>query len=308
MAMTPKQSRARQRYNARHNEKKYASNFVEKKGEHTLTQLTKRITDNGVTSQQINKLYHQYRPTISKLLSRLRDNDADRQSDLQQYALITLWSVIYQHGVDVHPSIVINALKCNLTNAYLEDMRLYHKSTNVQTHRKYRDAIKDYIAKHGEKPTSERLADFMGIRVGFVRHVLLKSAVKFKSIEDHERGNTRSNHKYGAVLYARKNDYEDRLIYWIDKHWIDGVIKRLDPISASGLNCIMSEGTDKEWGQQNGINHTTVINRKKKGLSWAKALADTGFKVDEPRGPRQYLLDHGFDVSYRAYKKVKLTV
>lgn len=300
MGLSPKQLRALSRAKYKWSQRHYASNFAEKKGDHLLTYLTKRITDSGVTSQQLNKLYRQYQPLIKKLISYFGGNN--NRSDLQQYALITLWSVICQHGVDVHSSIVIRSLKNNLTQAYVEDLRLSFKGLDFKTHRKYRQARKDYIAKYGEKPTAQGLADFMGIAVHWVRHVLIKSSVKFKLIEDHER-NTRFRYKYSADLYARKNEYEDRLIYWIDRHWLDGVIKRLDPISASGLNCIMSDDSVEEWAQRNDINKTTVAGRKIKGLWWARALADARFKVSDPRDPRQYLLEQGYDVASIAHRK-----
>ena len=253
-------------------------------------------TNQTITTKQVEDTFKKFRPHIDKLLNRVSNKELDQRSELKQLALIAIWAVLSETDGNASPQLIYHELKKTIYQGKYDDESANTLKPCYKTWRKYNDAVKQYVAKYNAEPTADELANFMNVSITQVHNYYQKLGSSYRTLDQCEK--VSEAHKIaGSWWYERKEEYENGLIYFVDKHWVLAVKERLNPLYINGLNAIMSENTITEWATRQGSNHSRLKPHINKGLWWCRVLADLRYKLNDPRDPMQYLQDKGFKVS-----------
>ena len=272
----------------------------------SLPQVTRTPLDQQLFDQSLKRMM----PTIHRLINRISDNHADQRAELEQYALLGLWGIISQYGDKASPGLMFQAVKRAIGCAYNLDRHQYQFAPSRPTCRKYNNAIKDYQHRYGHRPTARQLADHMKTRINYVREYLLARANKFRPVEDYESASiiAYGHRRKGAWWYHRLEDYQNALIAQIDRRWIDRVSRQLTKSAQTGLQAIMSDEAIRDWSKRVGVSEYATHYQATQGLWWCRLLAEYRFRHNDPRDPRTYLTEQGYDVRQICRKKSRPTI
>ena len=277
-----------------------------KKYDHTLSSLVKDTVKDLVKSKQLKQIYQKFLPAIDWLIYK-SSNDVDRHGELKQLALIAIWSALCKHDgkTEIPSSHIYVNIKQAIRNGCLEDTENYGLKPPRTTYRKYQKGIKSYRKKYGCEPTNHQLAKHMGIGIYNVQQFFFRQTYESVTIEKSESVTfplSIRSCQQGAWYWQRKNDYEDRLIYWIDRHWAKGVLLRLGKMSATAMKVKALGINAKEWSKKNGRSPVSCYQQQRKTIEWARLLEQYNYRPSDG-DPKQFLQSKGYRVS-KIWKKV----
>ena len=273
-----------------------------KKGEHTLSSLAKLTIKDFVSSKQLKEIYLEYLPTIERLVWALARDYVDRRSELKQYALIGIWAALCQHKDKCSPGIIYNSIKTSIKHAAFEDIDNYTPTVSRPSYRKYTKARKQYIELHGHEPSNQQLADHMGISIVFVHEHFLARSYSHQPYEFHEQSSAHCDKSFinlkieTSSFYGRKQEYEDRLIYWIDRRWLKGMMARLDEQTLEALDVYTSDVPNETWSKAHNKYPTYVLMHANKGLMILRVAENHGYRWNDDESPRQFLKRQGYNM------------
>lgn len=299
MAITPYQSRVVARYYDRH----HTSQLIEKTSDYSIRMfrnIPKLIKNNS--QEIVNKFYKiqkQWQPFIDRTVRKHTDR-VGVQEDLKQAALISIWELLLSPNLKDEANNLNGLIHCRIkrTIAYFHQLDTYAFGFrgDPRTTKKYRLAQKRYIRKYKAEPTAKQLADFMGYNITYIREWMLKDSHRFISIEKHERPNNNYHTKQNKRQLAlqMKMNLEDRLVYWIDRRWMQLALLSLSPPQRQAVAWIMTDETRQAWSRRNNIPGNTIKGRERKALDLLRELA--GIRQSQPRCPREELRIKGYAV------------
>lgn len=257
-----------------------------------LPGLAKQTHKDLVSSRRLKEFYVELLPSIKGLIFRLGVKSPDRAQDMKQSAMIAIWDVLSREGNNPTMAAVFGTIK----KFMIHTIRLDPHGTDLNSHntqRKYKRAIKDYRRIHGREPTALQLAEHMNISILYVDEYLMKRAATRRPLDYYESP-MRNLRPTGAWWYARKERYENKLIYWIDRHWVMATVDRLDDSMKQGITALMSEESTAQWARRQGLKPNYTYSVGTKGLWYCRLLAELKFKLNDPKDPRQYLQERGY--------------
>ena len=274
--------------------------FDSKQGEHTFSSLVKKTTKDLVSSHQLKQLYQKFLPSI-KLLIRKASNDVDRRAELKQLALIAIWSALCHHdkGAEIPSGYLYGCIKEAIRRGCMEDTGNYSLKPGRGAYRKYRKGINSYREKYGREPTNHELAAHMGASLIYVQQFFFRQSYEAVTVEKSESATSSfrfRNYRKGAWYWDRKNDYENRLIYWIDRHWVLGVLSRLGETSATVMKIKALGANVKKWQKKNGFSNAYCYLQQYKTVEWARLLEQYNYRPSDG-DPRQFLESKGYQTS-----------
>ena len=262
-----------------------------KKGEHTFSTLVKGTVRNLVSSRKLKQIYRKFLPSINLLVLKA-SNDVDRRAELRQLALIAIWSALCNHDQDTElPSGRLYMLiKQAIRHGYLEDAGNYSPKPSRTAYRKYNRAIKSYRKKYGCEPTNHQLADFMGVEPLYVQQFFIQQNYEGVTMDETEHS------KSAGGYWQHKNDYEDRLIYWLDRHWVKGVLSQLGETSATVMKIKALGISARRWQRKHGFGNAYCCLQQKKTIEYARLLEQYNYRPSDG-DPRQFLESKGYQTS-----------
>ena len=262
----------------------------------TFANLVKGTVKDLVSSHKLKKIYLHFLPSINRLISKM-GNHVDCHSELKQLALVGIWSALCKHhnDKDMTPGYIYNYIKSAITQGYIEDATNYSMKSSRTTYRKYCNAIKSYRDKYNHEPTNKELADYMGIKLVYVQKHFFQQSYSPVSIEDAESVLSVHLNRRGAWYWQRKNDYENSLIYWIDRRWANGVLSQLGPQSTAVMTVKALGINITKWQKKNGLSNAYFYPQYYKTLEYVRLLEKYKYRPTDGC-PRQYLISKGYQV------------
>ena len=278
--------------------KRYATDS--KKGEYVFSGLVKGTVKDLVSSHQLKQIYQKFLPSIKWLLFKASD-DIDRHGELKQLAMIAIWSALCNHekGTEIPPGHMYTSIKRAIRQACMEDTDNYNIRPSRTSYRKYQKGIKSYREKYGREPTNHELADHMGIDILYVQRFFFRQSYKAVTVEKSESATSSfgfRNYRKGAWYWDRKNDYENRLIYWIDRHWVLGVLSHLGEASTTAMKIKALGISVAKWQKKHGFSNTYCYLQQYKTVEWARLLEQYKYRPSDG-DPKKFLQSKGYRVS-----------
>ena len=240
-------------------------------------------------------------PYAKRLIARCYNRVGFRE-DLKQIALIGLWELASRNpdtSDDKLMRLGHKAIREKIfTGLYREGLVLDGKG-HPQVNRRFQRAQKAFRKAHNRDPTAKELSLITKMKLPVVVEWLIKDSHIHYSIEnpDSPFGERWFPDSYSRCYFLRrKHEYEDRLIYWIDRRWIRKAIWRLDLIHRQAIKASISEFSMTFWGKRLGVKKNTLCLRRNRGFQLLRLMADFRFNLNAPVGPIEYLHRKGVTI------------
>ena len=221
-----------------------------------------------------------------------------------QFGAMSLWTATVEFGDKLNNGLAFVRIKRSMLATSCEYNRQEKFIQRPKTTRKYRKAIKTYKDKHGIDPTAEQLAKILNVHVNRVREFLIRQNHIFYTHEEHSDFSKKASIRNPCPYVQRARELEDKYIYFIDRFWVKGMIKRLPSRYQEGAYCYMSDETVKEWATRTGNQIRSGYRDRQGAIKLLRELADLRVKLNDPVCPMQLLIEkYGMPISSLVQKK-----